>query len=229
MSKLVVWSVAAFVAATALLVAPGAEAARRHATHATRAPRAAAEALGTAGAWSAYVAHETTGPVCYLAGQPEKSEASGVPRRQPMAMVTHRPAEHVTDVVSIVEGYPLKRGSTLHLDIDNQKFDLFTAGDSAWARTSELDHTIVGALARGVRAVATGEAENGRRTTDSYSLVGFSKALTLIDKACGVSRTGEVLPRPQHHVVHHREPHRPVHHAPPRRKPVEPDRAKASH
>jgi hypothetical protein len=103
-------------------------------------------------------------------------------------MVTHRPAEKVANVVSFVEGYPLKEGSDVSLDIGGAKFDLFTKNDSAWARTAELDKTIVEAMAKGKQAVVKGTSQKGPPTTDTYSLSGFAQALSLIDKACDIKR-----------------------------------------
>jgi len=214
MNTIVLGAAAALAAAVLALAAP-AGAARRRVAH-TEPEAAATRTLGSAGAWSAYIAHNATGRVCYLAGQPQKSASADIPRDQPMAMVTHRPAEHIADVVSFVEGYTLKPGSAVTLKVGDRTFDLFTDGDSAWAKTSELDRTIVAALARGATVVAKGEAANGRMTTDIYSLDGFAKALALIDKACGVSR--EIEP-PRHHPPLHHPPHRsrrrPVHRKPP--------------
>jgi len=93
-----------------------------------------AERLGIADAWTAYAYSEKSGKVCYLAGEPKKSEPAGGKRKHPLAMVTHRPGEKIANVVSFVEGYPLKEGSEVSLDIGGAKFDLFTKGDSAWAR-----------------------------------------------------------------------------------------------
>jgi Invasion associated locus B (IalB) protein len=220
---------AGMVAVTAaLLSAPPADAARHRTKHAPAAARVATETLGSAGVWSAYLAHDKTGRVCYLAGQPQKSEAAGVTRHQPMAMVTHRPAEHIANVVSFVEAYTLKPGSVVTVTVGDRTFDLFTEGDSAWAKTSDLDRTIVAALAKGTTAIARGEAENGRRTTDVYSLDGFSKALALIDKACHVTRDGEIAP------PHHAKPRRPAHRKAPshqtheKHKPAKPQPAKSS-
>jgi invasion associated locus B (IalB) protein len=148
----------------------------------------AAEQLGSAGAWTAYTAGDTTGKVCYVVAKPEKSEPSSSGRKPAMAMVTHRPAESVTNVVSFVEGYPLKEGSDVALSVGEHKFELFTKDDSAWARTSELDKSIVAALAKAKRAVVKGQPQKGPSTTDIYPLNGFPKALALIDKACGVKR-----------------------------------------
>jgi hypothetical protein len=147
-----------------------------------------AERLGIADAWTAYAYSEKSGKVCYLAGEPKKSEPAGGKRKHPLAMVTHRPGEKIANVVSFVEGYPLKEGSEVSLDIGGAKFDLFTKGDSAWARTPELDKSIVEAMTKGKQATVKGMPQKGSTTTDTYSLAGFAEALALIDKACDVKR-----------------------------------------
>ena|SRR5271165_1132011 len=146
------------------------------------------ERLGAAAAWTAYAYSERSGKVCYLAGEPKKSEPRGVKRKHPLAMVTHRPGEKIANVVSFVQGYPLQEGSEVSLDIGGAKFDLFTKGDSAWARTSELDKDIVEAMAKGKQAIVKGTPRKGLATTDTYSLAGFAQALALIDKAYDVKR-----------------------------------------
>jgi hypothetical protein len=148
----------------------------------------AAQRLGEVGAWTAYSAGDAAGRVCYLVGRPEKSEPAGGGRKPPMAMVTHRPAENVSNVVSFVEGYPLREGSDVALAVGASKFELFTKEDSAWARTADLDKSIVAALAKGKRAVVKGQPQKGSATTDIYPLAGFPKALALIDKSCGIKR-----------------------------------------
>jgi len=145
-------------------------------------------ALGKADSWTAYVSEDSSGRVCYLAGPPQKSEPAGLARKPPMAIVTHRPTEKIANVVSFVEGYPLKEGSDVALAIGSTKFELFTKDDSAWARTADLDKAIVAALSKGREAVVTGIPPKGPPTTDIYPLAGFAKALALIDKACGVRR-----------------------------------------
>jgi len=151
-------------------------------------PPPPSERLGAADSWTAYAYKDKSGKVCYLAGEPRKREPSGGKRKHPLAMVTHRPGEKVADVVSFVEGFPLKEGSDVSLDIGGAKFELFTKGDSAWARTAELDKSIVDAMAKGKQAVVKGAPQKGQPTTDTYSLAGFALALALIDKACEVKR-----------------------------------------
>ena len=147
-----------------------------------------AQRIGTAGAWTAYLATDAAGRICYIVGKPEKSEPAGAPRKPPIARVTHRPAENVANVVSFIEGYPLKEGSDVALAVGTSKFELFTKNDSAWARTSDLDKSIVAALANGSLAIVKGQPQKGPATTDIYALDGFPTALALIDKACGIKR-----------------------------------------
>jgi Invasion associated locus B (IalB) protein len=144
--------------------------------------------LGEADGWSAYTYKGRSGQVCYITGFPMKREPKNLKRKESVMMVTHRPEEHVADVVSFDEGFLFKDGSDASLDIDGAKFDLFTKGDTAWSRTSDLDKAIVAAMAKGNHAVIGGTAEKGQAASDTYSLAGFSHALSLIDKACGVAQ-----------------------------------------
>jgi hypothetical protein len=189
------------VGVLALLAVPGALSAAE-AAHAKKHPAPAArktanptaQPIGSFDAWTAYVSQDTTGKVCYLAGPPQKSTPAGVSRQSPMAMVTHRPSEKIANVVSFVEGYPLKEGSDVALDVGSSKFELFTKDDSAWARTSELDKTIVTTLAKAGQAVVKGTPQKGPPTTDTYQLAGFARALAAIDKACGIKREEKLAP-----------------------------------
>src|SRR5208282_1342224 len=164
------------------------EAVEKKPAPAPASPATASQRLGAAEGWTAYVYKEKSGQVCYLAGEPQKSEPAKAKRKAPAAMVTHRPEEKVANVVNFVQGYPLKDGSDVSLDIGGAKFDLFTKGDSAWARTADLDKTIVETMAKGKQAIVKGTPQKGLPTTDTYSLAGFVQALAMIDKACGIKR-----------------------------------------
>jgi hypothetical protein len=156
----------------------------------TRPPKTTrtVQRLGTAGGWSAYTYTGHSGQVCYVLGFPVKREPSNGKRKPAVMMVTHRPQEHIADVVSLDEGYLFKEGSDASLDIDGTKFDLFTKADTAWSRTAELDKAIVAAMAKGTHAAIEGTPQKGPPISDTYLLAGFSRALALIDKACGIAR-----------------------------------------
>lgn len=180
------------IASVALSISPTFAAKKPKPKPSASAPAAAAvdpgpaKSLGGAGSWNAYVAENKAGKVCYLVGSPEKSEPAGMKRGQVMAMVTHRTADDVSNVVSFDEGYPLNENDDVTIEVGRDKFPLFAKDDTAWARTSDLDRAIVTTLAKEKEAIVKATPAKGRPTTDVYSLSGFSKALALIDKACNV-------------------------------------------
>jgi len=172
-----------------LTIASSADAAvKKSNTTAPSSTATATQRLGTTEGWTAYAYKEKSGQVCYLAGEPQKSEPKNIKRRTPRAMVTHRPDEKVANVVSFGAGLLLKEGSDASLDIGDAKFDLFTNGDSSWARTADLDKAIVEAMAKGKQAVVKSVPQKGQPVTDTYSLAGFMQALAMIDKACNIKR-----------------------------------------
>ena len=144
--------------------------------------------LGGAQGWQAYSDTVKGHKICYLVGEPEKSEPDSAKRAKVFATVTHRPGEKVTNEVSFNAGYLFKEGSEAELTVDAKKFMLFTNKDGAWSRDAAGDKAVVEALAKGKQAVVKGTSARGTATTDTYTLAGFTQALAQIDKACGVKR-----------------------------------------
>ena len=144
--------------------------------------------LGGAQGWDAYSDTEKGHKICYLVGEPSKSEPANAKRNKIYASVTHRPAEKVSNEVSFNAGYLFKDGSDAELIVDGRKFSLFTNKDSAWSRDAATDKAVVEALAKGKTAVLKGTSARGTETSDTYSLAGLTQALGQIDKACGVKR-----------------------------------------
>jgi hypothetical protein len=167
--------VAAAFAALVLAVPAGAQQ--------TKGKQPVPERLGEpSGVWSAYTYKVANGKVCYLVGEPQSK------RKGANALVTHNTADKTTNVVSFIAGYNFADKAEVDLDIDGQKFKLFTEKDTAWARDAETDRKIVEAMIRGKQAVVKGAPAKGNATTDTYSLIGFTQAVNEIDKACNVKR-----------------------------------------
>ena len=74
----------------------------------------------------------------------------------------------------------------MQLKIGSKSWNLFTDGSSAWAPTASEDKAIVKAMRAGSSMVVKGTSSRGTLTTDTYSLLGFSKALGDINQACGL-------------------------------------------
>ncbi len=144
--------------------------------------------LGTFKDWNAFAFEENGRKVCYISSQPKKTEPAKARRGDIYALVTHRPSEKTFDVVSIIVGYPFKKGSDGDVAIDGKTFTLFTDGETAWARDAESDRAVTAALRGGRQMVVKGVSGRGTRTTDTYSLDGVSQAYDAINEACGVKR-----------------------------------------
>ncbi len=146
--------------------------------------------IGSFRDWDAFTLGKADGElICYMVSVPKSSKASrkGVRRGDIYITVTHRPKAEVRDQVNIVVGYPFKEGSEAHAVIDGKtRFKLFTQGDGAWLYTQREDSAMVEAMRRGSTLVVTGTSSRGTRTTDRYSLAGFTAAHNAISKACGL-------------------------------------------
>ncbi len=161
--------------------------------HAADKPPAAASPnmpreIGGGAGWIAYTYTDKGGKVCYLIGKPTKSEPVHLQRRRVDAMITHRPGENATNVVSFEFGYPFKEGSEVELEIGGKKFSLFTDKETAWAPDAATDKAVTEALAKAKQAVIKGTSSHGAATIDVYSLGGLPEALAAIDKNCNVKR-----------------------------------------
>lgn len=152
------------------------------------APALAAEPklISTNKKWKAYEYSDNGGKVCYMASEPSSTQPAGLRRDPAFAMITHRPAEKSLSVVSIVAGYTYKSGSEVTATIGNQRFSLFTDGDTAWARDDATDKALAEAIKNGEKMVVVGTSSRGTQTTDTFVLSGTTAAYKDISKRCGV-------------------------------------------
>ncbi len=143
-----------------------------------------AAVLGVFQDWIAYKTTQGGKPVCYMASEPTKAEGKYTKRGKIYAMVTHRPKARSFDVVSLHAGYTYKKGSTVEAAIGGRAFTLFTNRSAAWAAESADDAALVKAMRAGSKLVVKGVSSRGTKTTDTYSLLGFTAAHKAISKAC---------------------------------------------
>ena len=144
------------------------------------------EVLGTFDNWSAYSYDDGTDRVCYMASQPTKSQGKYSRRDDVLLIVTHRPKDKTFDVVNVVAGYTYKSKSTPQFTVDkNKAVELKPHETTAWAKNSETDAKLVADMKKGTLASLVGTSARGTKTTDTFSLKGFSKAYEAINKACG--------------------------------------------
>ena len=135
--------------------------------------------------WAAYAYDSSESKVCYVSSSPKSTEPKGVKRDPAFFLVTNMPGRKppVKGEVSTIIGYPFKEGEAVKLTIDDDSFQMFSKGDTAWVDTGS-DKKIVAAMKGGKTLKVKGTSWRGRTTEDTYSLQGISAALAAIDKAC---------------------------------------------
>ena len=110
--------------------------------------------------WFAYREDQGAVRLCYIASIPKKETGKYTSRGETFILVT--------------------------LNIDGTVTKLVTNGASAWSETDKSDRELAAAMAKGRQLIVTGYSSRGTKTTDTYSLAGFTAAFKAIGKACGV-------------------------------------------
>jgi Invasion associated locus B (IalB) protein len=142
--------------------------------------------LGQYADWGAYTASPGGKKVCFAISKPTSEETNPPDRpRNPIYMfISTRPADKVTNEVSIIIGYPFKPGSDASAQIGSTTFALYTQLDGAWIKNAAEEAQMVDALRGGETAIVKGESAKGTQTTDTYKLKGVSQALDRVAQEC---------------------------------------------
>ena len=172
--------------AAAPAAAPAATAAPAAAPAAAVAGGVKPTLLGQYGDWGAYTASPGGKKICFAIAKPSSSETNppNRPRNPAYMFISSRPADKVSNEVSIIIGYPFKPNSEATVDIGSTSFALYTQQDGAWIKNAADEAHMVEAMRAGQSAVVKGMSAKGTRTTDTFSLRGLSQALDRTDQDC---------------------------------------------
>jgi invasion protein IalB len=136
--------------------------------------------------WGAYSASPAGKKICFTIAKPTSAETKppNRPRNPPYMFITTRPADKVTNEVSVAIGYPLRSGSEASVEVGATTFALYTLGDGAWIKNMAEEAHMVDVMRHGDTAVVHGESARGTASTDTYSLKGLSEALDRVAQEC---------------------------------------------
>ena len=141
--------------------------------------------LGTFKQWTALSFPDEGGISCMMWSQPEEIGVSMEGRSDAYVFVTHRTSPREFDVVSVDNGYSFGEGTQVKLSIGGHEFILATIGSAALALDAADNAKMVEAMRAGYRMRVEGTSAGGKRTSDVYSLLGFTAAHEVVDEACG--------------------------------------------
>ena len=142
--------------------------------------------IGQYGTWGAYTATPNGKKVCFALAKPSSSKTNppNRPRDPAYVFVSTRPAEKVTNEVSVMIGYALKPGSESTLEVGGASFAMYTQGDGLWIKNAAEEERLVEAMRKSADAVIKGISAKGTETTDTFSLKGLAQALDRLAQDC---------------------------------------------
>jgi hypothetical protein len=142
--------------------------------------------LGQFGTWGAYAAMPNGKKVCFALAKPSTSKTNppNRPRDPAYAFVSTRPAERVSNEVSIMIGYMLKPGSESTLEVGGASYAMYTQGDGLWIKNAAEEERMVDAMRKSADVVVKGVSAKGTETTDTFSLKGLAQALDRVAQDC---------------------------------------------
>ncbi|MHB8267283.1 invasion associated locus B family protein [Bradyrhizobium sp.] len=142
--------------------------------------------IGQFGTWGAYTATPNGKKVCFALAKPSSSKTNppNRPRDPAYAFVSTRPAEKVTNEVSIMIGYTLKPGSESTLEVGGAVYAMYTQGDGLWIKNAAEEERMVEAMRKAADVVVKGVSAKGTETTDTFSLKGLAQALDRLAQDC---------------------------------------------
>lgn len=147
------------------------------------------EIIGVYDHWVSYMSTKNNKKTCYIASSPVKSTGKYSQRGDVFIFVAHYPQEKKFNEVSFSAGYTYNTKSLPSLKIDQHKsFSFKTSSskkDMAWSKNKEDDKVIIEHMKAGNTLVVSGISKRGTKTSDFFSLKGFSKAYSDIQKKCG--------------------------------------------
>jgi hypothetical protein len=161
---------------------------RKASAHAKSAVQAAVvkpNLIGTFGDWGAYVALGKD-RTCYVLAQPKERLPATLKRDPAYIFISTRPAEHVHNEVSIVEGFDVRTdGATdARAEIGKTSFDMVAKGSDLWLKDGTQEAQMITAMRKSGRLVVKASSLKGNLTTDTYSLDGLTQALDHVLKSC---------------------------------------------
>jgi hypothetical protein len=132
--------------------------------------------MGTHKDWETYIVKSNSGKVCFAQSKPVlQSPKKNI--RDARLFISFRPAENITNEISITSGYEYNNKNSISAVSGKNKYKFDIVQESfAWMTSNKLEKKMIKTMQKGSRIMVTGYNQEGSQTIDHYSLLGFTKA-----------------------------------------------------
>ena len=118
---------------------------------------------------------------CFIGSVPVETDLPESKQRGNTYILVYRINKSKDAIVQIAAGYPYKKDQNVDVTIDNVQFDFYSDDDTAW---SNDDNKVIFAMKKGIKLTVNGESSRGTKTTDIYTLKGFTAAYNQLFNDC---------------------------------------------
>ena len=118
---------------------------------------------------------------CFIGSAPVETDLPESKQRGKTYILVYRINKSKDAIVQIAAGYPYKKDQNVDVTIDNVQFDFYSDDDTAW---SNDDNKVIFAMKKGIKLTVNGESSRGTKTTDIYTLKGFTAAYNQLFNDC---------------------------------------------
>ena len=140
--------------------------------------------MGTHKDWETYIVKSNSGKVCFAQSKPVlQSPKKNI--RDARLFISFRPAENITNEISITSGYEYNNKNSITAISGKNKYKFDIVQESfAWMTSNKLEKKMIKIMQKGSRIMVTGYNQKGSQTIDHYSLLGFTKAYKATKANC---------------------------------------------
>ena len=118
---------------------------------------------------------------CYIGSYPTTLDIPEGKKRGDVYILVYRINKSKDSIIQIQAGYPYDEEKTVDVKIDKMNYKFYPNEDSAW---TDNDSKVIYAMQRGIELKVTGHSKRGTKTTDVYTLNGFTAAFNKLTNDC---------------------------------------------
>ena len=134
--------------------------------------------------WESFVLLQNGNKTCFAQSIPVVRAPKKLKREPSRLFVSFRPEENIKNEVSVTNGYEFKLKTPVTAKSGKKAYDLFSKGRFAWVVDNKDEQKLIVTMKKASRLMIIGNTDKGDKTTDHYSMMGFTKAYNTAKKNC---------------------------------------------
>lgn len=134
--------------------------------------------------WESHFKQDGENLVCFAISMPIKKEPGNLNRAESRMFVTFRTKANIRDEISVTSGYSYKKDEKVNVTVNDNNFVFESSENFAWLTSKDQEIKIINLMKKKNDAKVIGISARGNKTTDTYSLLGFTDAYNSAKNKC---------------------------------------------